>query len=276
MAAQGALAQRLPAADQAAELRADRVTALRQRNNISAGNVPAQPTPGGNTETDEADELQRNRNADRYANGIGSPMAPLYANLNLSDVDTNEAANSDFPEESAQSTSRDEEAMQNYTAFQSQIEDSEQSRARLKSLLRSLKEAEDSKRYQEMLKELKQFFQKRQTDLAAKGCSLIDEGELVEIIDTVGVGISTYQVVISIFKDSLPEHMKGQALDFAKSSADVASGAGTIMQLMKWTVLVFVVLPYIIALQVGLFTSICDSFSPCKAFYGGIFAAIGM
>ncbi|KKW30576.1 MAG: hypothetical protein UY72_C0008G0009 [Candidatus Uhrbacteria bacterium GW2011_GWD2_52_7] len=279
MAAQAALPQRSSSAAMAAELRADQVTALRQRNNISVGNIPMQPASDSAAQ-DQADEFQRSRNADRYANSIGSPMASLYASLGEQPNQAQEAANTNFEETQPQDTAMDQEAMQNYIAMQSQIEDSEQARMRFQSLSRTLKEKENTEEFQKVLDEVKKFVQKRQTDLAAKGASFVDEGELLEILDTVGVAISTYQAVVSIFQGSIPEEVKKNMtippLDFSKSTADVASAAGSIMQFMKYFLMVFVLIPFVIAFQVTAFVAFCDWFTPCSLLWGGVFDAVGM
>src|SRR3989338_6594876 len=104
MEGQSAIAQPLgsPAA-QAAEFRAARIAAARTRFGVTSGVVlPSLPT----ADEDEADDLRRSRNADRFANGVGSPLAP--SDIGSTDVETEITS------------SLDREAVERYAALQSQ------------------------------------------------------------------------------------------------------------------------------------------------------------
>ncbi len=278
MAAQAALAQGVSSpAVNAAQLQAGRIASLRQRDGISSGNI-AVPSFSGN-ETDEADELQRDQNADRFANGIGSPLPSLYINLGENQDEQSESANSDS-EQYSQSSDMDEEAMRAYTSLQSQTEENEQSRLRLRSILKNIKAKENTEEYQKALDELRQFLQKRQIDLYSKGASIVDEGEFAEMLDTVGMAISTSQIIISIFQDSIPDKVKKTIpippLQFSKSAMDVAIGAIDISVGLKYTLILFVLAPYIISFFTNMYVAICGSSAPCDAIWGAIFNTIGL
>lgn len=267
MAAQGARAQ--PAAGSAAyaaEFRASQVTARRERDGISSGNVPFTPASGN----DEGDQLTREQNVDRFANGIGSPLAQLHTNTPPPEEaeGSDEAANNDEHFERSGVSEEQNAAFDSYTALQNQTEDNDNARIKLQSFLRGLREQGRHDEYEQAMKELRKFLEKRKTDLIAKGASTIDEGELIEILDTIGVAVSAYQLVVTIFKDSISkellDRMPVQPLEFEKSAGDVASAAGTIMQLLKWTIMVFVLIPFVIAFQITAVYAFCDWFEPCS------------
>lgn len=267
MAAQGALASSAAgSAAYAAEFRAGQVTARRERDGISSGNVPFTPASGN----DEGDQLTREQNVDRFANGIGSPLAQLHTNTPLPEETegSDEAANNDEQYERSGVSDEQNAAFDSYNALQNQTEDNENARLKLQSFLRRLREDGRKNEYEVAMKELQKFLEKRRVDLVAKGASTLDEGELLEIIDTIGVALSAYQTVVTIFKDSIPEavrdRMPVQPLEFEKSAADVASAAGSIMQYLKWTIVVFVLIPFTIAFQITAVYAFCDWFEPCS------------
>ncbi|MCR4312336.1 MAG: hypothetical protein NUV56_03560 [Candidatus Uhrbacteria bacterium] len=273
MAAQGALARSSPSSStaDAAEFRAGQTAARRERDGVSAGNV-AFPSSSESDDSNSGDELHREQNADRFANGIGSPIASLYSSLGNEDEEEEpEAANSDFSEESERGSGADRDAMDNYLALQSQAEtnqtEADRTRLRLRSLLRQLKEKERGKGFDQALEEIKKMFARRSTDLISKGASIIDEGEFVEILDSIGVAVSTYQVVITIFEDSIPDKVKKQ---MRVPPADIPTKAMTIMQYMKWFLMVFVLIPFCISFQITAFVAFCDWYAPCNLLWSGI------
>ncbi len=266
MDGQSALAQPLasPAA-QAAEFRVAKIAASRTRLGIRSG-VAIPNLPSTNVAEDDSDTLRRSQNADRFANGVRSPLREDYSGLYEAEADVE--------------SSLDREAVERYLALQNQTEGDEGKRMQLRAMLERVKEKERSEEFQRALQELKTWLQKRQVDALGKGASLVDEGEFIEIVDTLGVALSTYQAVITIFNDSVPEQIKSRMpvppLDFSKSAADVASAAGTISQLMKWTLIVFVLVPFVIAFQISLFTAFCKWYAVCNQTWARIFSLFSL
>ncbi len=119
-------------------------------------------------------------------------------------------------------------------------------------------------------KELEKTFQNLQTEGQAKYGSAIDEGELLELVDTVTTAVSVGHVGVSIFKDSFDERTK-EALMHAgypvlemSNPLDVAIIAGTNMQILKWSFMVTVLIPFCIVYIVMSKITACYADVVCK------------
>lgn len=111
-------------------------------------------------------------------------------------------------------------------------------------------------------KEVQAITQKVQTEGAAKFASAADEGELFEVVDTIGTGVSVANVGISVFQESINEQMREmlarQGIGTLKPTSilDLFIVAGTEMQALKWSFVVCVLLPYCVVFLVLTYANI--------------------
>jgi len=254
----GATLARESQAVHAAALRASKTAARRERDQVVVND-----SAEGNLEPDVQAQFSRNRFADRQSNGVGfAPVLNSYGG----DQDLAEELGEEESEEAFEEEMFD---LQQQSRQQGRAEDS----SRVRSMMRKTMDDHEDEMMKKAMEELKKFLKKRQFDVAAKGTSLVDQAEFLELMDAVGVSASTLQLVITIFKDSIPEDVRKklpiQPLEPAKSMADVAALAAYAPQILWFSlkVILVVIAPFILPLIAA---GACASSTACQAAYGSV------
>lgn len=219
-------------------------TAPGSRRNLST--LPAQPSrPPQEEQWLQRSPVARMRAdrhaAQRYANpGASMPRLQEMSNsLRDGDTDQEEDAN-EIEEQEAQIADENDQAQN----------------LQLAARARSRAKAATGDASQKMMEQVKKQTEKVMAQAEAQGIesagSLLDEGECLEIVDTIATGKSITRAALSIFQDSMDEPTKSLLtkiqLPMYKMSDFLGgpSASSTIAQAGKWTSVVFVIIPFIL------------------------------
>jgi hypothetical protein len=152
--------------------------------------------------------------------------------------------------------------------------------ARTKSQLKAKADEGMQKMMEKFNKEIEKQTRNLQTEGSAKFASGADEGEFLEIADTIGTGVSVGHAALSIFQDSFDEKTKeafsraGFPMLHMSNPLDVAIVAGTNMQIFKWSFMVVVLIPFCVVFIVMSAATACHNSMVCSTEVG-ILSAIG-
>ncbi|MFA6017956.1 MAG: hypothetical protein WCT28_01185 [Patescibacteria group bacterium] len=281
MATGGTAQQPKISQDSGATLRMDYMSSLRSRigkkgrvailglSMMQASPMMPEDKNEGATQRDPVAELQAGRHtARRYANpGASAPLLQMATESlrNEGDEHDQEAAN-DI-----------EESVDDITEEAAQTEDTLLT-ARAKSELKSKanKVFEDIK--EKGMKEFQKTMAKAKTEGAAKFASAADDGEFFEIPDTLGTGASVLHAGLSIFQDSMNKETKemftklGFPMLKMDNALDLAIITGTNMQILKWSAIVVVIIPFCVVFIVMTIGTMCKVSIVCNAGTGAISA----
>ncbi len=142
--------------------------------------------------------------------------------------------------------------------------------SRAKSRLKAETDEGMQKIMQKGQKELEKLIANLKTEGSAKFASAADEGEGLEIADTIGTAVSVGHAALSIFQDSFDTHTKdllakqGFPMLHMSNPLDVAIIAGTNMQILKWSFMVTVLIPFCLVFIVMSAISSCQADFVCK------------
>ncbi len=122
---------------------------------------------------------------------------------------------------------------------------------------------------QKASEEFETFIAKVKTDMAAKGASAVDDGWFLEVVDTLGTGVSVTQAGLSIFEPAMSPEQKKMLTELGlpplnpSKTWDIFSLAGTVMQSGKWAFIVTILLPYAIIFILLMGYSACREHLAC-------------
>lgn len=242
--------------ENATQLRLAKLTALRARQ----GNVVTQNPAANGAGMDPQAELAYSRSADKLANGIG--FAPLAADYGADENLAQELGD----EENEDAYEQEMLALQQQAQAQDRMEDTPRTRSRM----RGMKENHEEEQRKKMMKEFEKWLKKRQFDLTSKGSSVVDQVEFLEVMDALGVSASTIQLIVTVFKDSIPEEIQDKIpikpLEPGKSMADVAVLASYAPQVLWMSIKIIIILmiPFIVP---AILAGACHASTLCRATY---------
>ncbi len=223
------------------------------RNEVRDADVAPRP--------DRIAELRARRHAAqrRLSPSASTPQLQIMANDLRNDSD----------EEDAIAASALEESMHDIEEESAQVEDLSQM-SRTQSALK--RQQEDAKRslMNKGKKELERMISNLKTEGSAKMASAGDQGELLEVADTLGTGTSVAHLGISLFKDSFDDRTKnilakmGFPMLSMSNALDVTIVAGTQMQILKWSFMVTILIPFCIIFIVMSAMTACHENFVCK------------
>lgn len=241
--------------DSATQLRVDRLAALRERQGNVATIGYRFPVQDNDAEQDPQTEFAYSRSTDRLANGVGfSPLVVDYG------------ADEEMAEELGEEASEEEYEQAMFAIQQqAQAEEGMEQAARNRSMVQRMKEDHQNNLLEKQAKQAQEMLEKRQADLASKGLSLVDQGELAEVGDASGVSLSLVQVAATIFKDSIPKEMQKGFLRPWKMSdfTDVVMAALTTPQVL-WMVLKFLLILAVLIFIIMSLGNLCQQSLPCR------------
>jgi hypothetical protein len=272
MAMGGAATSPTATNDPSATLRQGYMSSLRSRVGRTGraamiGLSMMQAAPATSRDMDEAPqrdhvaELQASRHeAQRYANpGNSAPELQSLAESVRDDGDEEDRDAADDMNESADEIA-DEAAQAEDLSMLS----------RAKSRLKAEADEGMQKMLQKGQKELEKATANLKTEGAAKFASAADEGEMFEVADTAGTAVSVGHAALSIFQDSFDETTKellakqGYPMLQMSNPLDVAIIAGTNMQILKWSFMVTVLIPFCVVFIVLSVVTACQESFFCK------------
>ena len=196
----------------------------------------------------------------RLTPGASTPQLQAIANDLRNDGD----------EEDAIAASELEESMNDIGEESAQADDLSQM-SKTQSALRQQQENAQQSLMNKGQKELERIISNLKTEGPAKMASAGDQGELLEVADTIGTGTSVVHIVLSFFQDRFDDRTKDALakigfpmLDMSKF-LDTCVVAITPMQVFKWSFMVTVLAPFcIIFVYMGVITA-CKTNPICKA-----------
>lgn len=124
--------------------------------------------------------------------------------------------------------------------------------ARARSRVKAASTDTEQQIAEQIQKKTEELIAEVKTEISAKGMSVVDEGEMAEAVDTVGVGMSAVRWIVTLFKDSMNENTKtlltraGFPVIKMGTGLGEVSAVGSIMQATKWASVVFVIIPFLI------------------------------
>lgn len=218
-------------------------TAPGNRRNLST--LPAQPSrPPQEEEWLQRSPVARMRAdrhaAQRYANpGASTPRLQEISN-SLRNGDTNQ-------EEDANEIEEQEGRIADENDQAQSLQSATRARSRAKAASRDAS--------QKMMEHAKRQFEKTaaqaKSQLMESGGSLLDEGECLEVVDTIATGKSLTRVALSFFQDGMSEGTKSllEKLDLPvykmSDPVGVPSAASTAVQAGKWVSVLFFLIPFV-------------------------------
>lgn len=272
MATGGTTATSTATRDPSAALREGYMSSLRSRMGRTGraamlGLSMMQAGPSAAQDIDEAPqrdrvaELQANRHtAQRYANpGASAPRLQELAASVRDEGDEEDVEAADSIDESAEDIAEEAAETEDLSML-----------SRAKSQLKAKADEGMKKMMDKGKKEVEKMTANLKTEGAAKFASTADEGEGLEIADTLGTGVSVGHATLSIFQDSFDDRTKdmlakaGYPMLQMSNPLDVAIIAGTNMQILKWSFMVTVLIPFCITFIVMSAISACHEDFICK------------
>lgn len=255
--------------DPGATLRMDYMSSLRSRIGrkgrvamLGLSMMQASPMmPEENTmQRDPVAELQAGRHsAQRYANpGASAPLLQMAT----------ESLRNEGDEQDQEAADDIEESVDNIAEEASQAEDTSLT-ARAKSEIKSKANKAFADIKEKGMKEFQKTMAKAKTEGIAKFASVADDGEFVEIPDTLGTGVSILHAGLSIFQDSMDNKTKdtltklGLPMLKMDNAFDLAIITGTNMQVLKWSAIVVVILPFCVVFIVMTIGAMCKVNPAC-------------
>lgn len=210
---------------------------------------------------DPVAELQANRHtAQRYQNPSAS-MPQLQA--------LSEDLREDGDDDDLTAAYDLDESMQDMTQEASQADDLSML-SRVKSQWNAKKEEGMQRIADKAKKEFEKQTRNLQTEGTAKFASAADEGEAFEVADTLGTAVSVGHAGLSIFQDSFDakttDVLSKAGFPMLKISnpVDLAIIAGTNMQVLKWSFMVTVLIPFCVIFIVMSAISACYESFACS------------
>ncbi|MEK7632850.1 MAG: hypothetical protein AAB473_03590 [Patescibacteria group bacterium] len=190
----------------------------------------------------------------RYANpGASMPKLQEMSNsLRDSDTDQEEDAN-EIDEQEAQIADENDQA-QNF-----------QLAARARSRAKAATGDASRKMMDQGKKQLERTFSQAQAQLTESGGSLLDEGQFLEMVDTIATGKSITRATLSIFQGSMSEATKSMLEKFSLPMYKMSdamggpSAASTTAQAGKWASVLFFFLPFILIFLLLAFGTAADA-----------------
>ena len=273
MATAGVSQNSIASTDPGATLHTGRISALRDRMGsggraaalslgLMGGVAPSydnQPeAPYGNDPVANLN-LQRHQ-AKRYANP--SAMMPNYS-ANAQDLASDQFGGVD------ESLLDEENSVMSDIADESSAADDLSLARRARSRLKGKADELMQQGTQKASKEFETFMAKVRIDATAKGASALDDGWFLEIVDTLGTGVSVAQAGVSIFEPAMSPEQKETLTKVGlpplnpSKAWDIFSLAGTVMQAGKWGFIVTILLPYAIIFILLLGYSACREDFAC-------------
>lgn len=254
-----------PSSNPGAALRAGRLSALRDRSGRTGrGNLRGlnmmQPTQSrrqddiGSMQGSRLTEMRASRHAaQRYANpGAATPRLQETSNA-LREGDTDQEEDADEIEEQAAVIADENDAAQTM-----------QLAARARSRTKAVSDDAAQKMMQQAQKKGEEFIAEVKLELTSKGLSTIDWGNKGAILDTIGTAISGVRSGLSFFQDGMSEQTKDMLTKMGLPMMSMTKGLGpiapaaTATQFGKWTVIVFVLIPYLFLFTVLTYGSIAS------------------
>lgn len=220
---------------------------------------------------DRVAELRAYRHqAQRFANP--GRIAPNLQAMNSSLAeDTDDDEEGGFDAQQAQ----DDDEMQQIADEAKAIEQGEglSALARVKSRIKGQAEDASQKMAQKIVEEAKERMNAVVVDVSADTATGVDQGNMLLIPSTAGVGIKATRVGLSIIlKDSLSPTMKKGMSHFGipvmsmTKITDVFAYVGFIMQAIDWTAIAAFLLPFVVILLLSLAT--CATQLDCSLQFG--------
>jgi len=273
MATGGAAQQPKISQDPSAALRMGYMSSLRSRigrkgrgamfalSMMQAGVTMPENNEDSSMRRDPVADLQAGRHAaQRYANpGASAPLLQMAT----------ESLRNEGDEQDQEAADDIEESVDNIAEEAAQAEDTSLT-ARAKSELKNKanKAFDDIK--EKGMKEFQKTMAKAKTEGVAKFASAADDGEFVEIPDTLGTGISVLHAGLSIFQDSMDNKTKemftrlGLPMLKMNNALDLAIITGTNMQILKWSAIVVVILPFCVVFIIMTIGALCKVNLACN------------
>lgn len=267
MATNGVSRQSRALQNPGAQLRAGRIAVQRQRaqraSRAGALSLALMGTPQETEESmgespyqnDPAAALNAERHAARQRLSPEA-MMPMYAQ-NIQDDATN-----DYGEIDTGLLDEEHAAMMDI-ADESNAADELSLAQRARSNLRARADAWQDNALKKFGDEMEDLLTKARTDAVSKGASAVDSGNFLEIADTAGTGIAAAQLAVSVLAPALsPQQQKflGRLglppLSMGKGW-DIFSITGSFVQLLKWSTIVAVIIPFALVMNMMIAYSAC-------------------
>lgn len=273
MATGGTAASLTATQDPSAVLREGRMSSVRssagRRGNTAAtlglSMMQTAPNAGQDFDTmpprDRAAELRAGRHAaQRYANpGASVPQFQALAASVRDEGDDADHITADALDESADDIADEAEEAENLSML-----------SRARSRLKSEADVGMQNMMQRGQKELEKTLANLKTEGSAKFASAADEGEGLGLVDTLGTAVSVGHEALSMFQDSFDQPTKdllakqGFPILDPSNALDLAIMAGTRMQVLKWSFVVMILIPFCIVFVVMAAISSCQADFVCK------------
>lgn len=273
MATGGTAASLTATQDPSAVLREGRMSSVRRsagrRGNtaatLSLSMMQATPTASQDLDKiprrDRVAELRTSQHAaQRYANpGASAPQLQTLAASVRHDGDGEDQDAADALDDSIDDMTNEAGEADNLSML-----------SRAKSRLKSETEAGMQNMMQKGQKELEKALANLKTEGSAKFASAADEGEGLGLVDTLGTAVSVGHEALSMFQDSFDQPTKdllakqGFPILDPSNALDLAIMAGTRMQVLKWSFVVMILIPFCIVFMIMTAVSSCQTDFVCK------------